>query len=153
MESSYGAVTKQIMESSYGAVTKQIMESCYGAVTSLVYRYAVIGFRFGFLTSKKPVRVPYRIKQYTRSLNHDFNISSSCLAGKNHALPQHLPNPVHFLSIRRLYFHSNAKLWSSDKTNYGVKLWFSDKTNYGVKLWSSDKTNYGVKLWSQVMVQ
>ena len=27
MESSYGAVTKQIMESSYGAVTKQIMES------------------------------------------------------------------------------------------------------------------------------
>ena len=113
MESSYGAVTKQIMESSYGAVTKQIMESCYGAVTSLVYRYAVIGFRFGFLTSKKPVHVPYRIKQYTRSWNHDFNnISSSCLAGKNHALPQHLPNPVHFLSIRRLYFHSNAKLWS-----------------------------------------
>ena len=43
------------------------------------------------------------------SLNHDFNkISSSCLAGNNHALPQHLPNPVHFLSIRRVYFHSNA---------------------------------------------
>ena len=42
------------------------------------------------------------------SLNHDFNISSSCLAGNNHALPQYLPNPVHFLSIRRVYFHSNA---------------------------------------------
>ena len=42
------------------------------------------------------------------SLNHDFNISSSCLAGNNHVLPHHLPNPVHFLSIRRVYFHSNA---------------------------------------------
>ena len=42
------------------------------------------------------------------SLNHDFNISSSCLAGNNHALPQNLPNPEHFLSIRRVYFHSNA---------------------------------------------
>ena len=42
------------------------------------------------------------------SLNHDFNISSSCLAGNNHALPQHLHNPVHFLSIRRVYFHNNA---------------------------------------------
>ena len=42
------------------------------------------------------------------SLNHDFNISSSCLAGNKHALPQHRPNPVHFLSIRRVYFHSNA---------------------------------------------
>ena len=42
------------------------------------------------------------------SLNHDFNISSSRLAGNNHAPPQHLPNPVHFLSIRRVYFHSNA---------------------------------------------
>ena len=45
------------------------------------------------------------------SLNHDFNISSSCLAalaGNNRALPQHLPNQVHFLSIRRVYFHSNA---------------------------------------------
>ena len=42
------------------------------------------------------------------SLNHDFNISSGCLAGNNHALPQHLPNPVNFLSIRRVYFHSNA---------------------------------------------
>ena len=81
---------------------------------SLVYRYAVNRAHrykesvFGFLTNKKPVRIPYRIKKYTRSLNHDFNISNSCLAGKNHALPQHLPNPVHFLSIRRLYFHSNA---------------------------------------------
>ena len=53
-------------------------------------------------------RVPYRIKKYMTSLNHDFNISSSCLAGNNHALPQHLPNPVHFLSIRRVYFHSNS---------------------------------------------
>ena len=42
------------------------------------------------------------------SLNHDFNISSSCLAGNNHALPQHLPNTVDFLSIRRVYFRSNA---------------------------------------------
>ena len=42
------------------------------------------------------------------SLNHDFNISSSCLAFNNHALSQHLSNPVHFLSIRRVYFHSNA---------------------------------------------
>ena len=42
------------------------------------------------------------------SLNHDFNISSSCLAANNHALPQNLPNPVHFLAIRRVYFHSNA---------------------------------------------
>ena len=42
------------------------------------------------------------------SLNHDFNISSGCLAGNNHALPQHLPNPVDFLSIRRVYFHGNA---------------------------------------------
>ena len=32
-------------------------------------------------------------------------LSNAC---KNHALPQHLPNPVHFLSIRRVYFHSNA---------------------------------------------
>ena len=42
------------------------------------------------------------------SLNHDFSISSSCLAGNNHALLQHLPNPVHFLSIRRVHFHSNT---------------------------------------------
>ena len=42
------------------------------------------------------------------SLNGVFNISSSCLSGNNHALPQYPPNPVNFLSIRRVYFHSNA---------------------------------------------
>ena len=35
-------------------------------------------------------------------------ISSSCLSGNNHALPQHPPNPVNALSIRRVYFPSNA---------------------------------------------
>ena len=40
------------------------------------------------LTSEKPVCVPY--EKYMTSLNHDFNISSSCLSGNNHALPQHL---------------------------------------------------------------
>ena len=42
------------------------------------------------------------------SFNHDFTISNSCLSGNNHALPQHLHNPVKLLSIRRVYFHSNA---------------------------------------------
>ena len=31
------------------------------------------------------------------SLNHDFNISSCCLSGNYHALPQHLHNPVKLL--------------------------------------------------------
>ena len=61
-------------------------------------------FGIGFLTSKKPVRVPYQMT----SLNHVFNKSSSFLSGNNHALPQYPPNPFNFLSIRRVYFHSNA---------------------------------------------
>ena len=66
-------------------------------------------FSVRFLTSKKPVGVPYRIKNIgDRWTTTSIFISSSCLVGKNHALPQHLPNPVNFLSIRRLYFHSNA---------------------------------------------
>ena len=42
------------------------------------------------------------------SLNHDFNISSSCLSGNNHVLQQYPPNPMNFLSIRRVYYHSNS---------------------------------------------
>ena len=91
---------------------------CYPwcVATSLVNRYAVNRahryresvFGTGFLASEKPVRVPYRIIKYLTLLNHEFNISSSFLLGNNHALPQHLPNPVHFLAIRRVYFHSNT---------------------------------------------
>ena len=47
-------------------------------------------------------------KKNITSLNHVFNISSSCLSGNNHALPQNPPTPVNFLSIRRVYFHSNT---------------------------------------------
>ena len=36
-------------------------------------------------------------KKYMTSLNHDFNATSRCLSGNNHALPQHLPNPVNLL--------------------------------------------------------
>ena len=58
-------------------------------------------------------------QKYMTSLNHDFNISSSCLAGNNHALPQNLHNPVHFLSIRRVYFHSNAAKAAMFDTDVG----------------------------------
>ena len=64
------------------------------------------------------------------SLNHDFNISSSCLAGNNHALPQHRSNPVHFLSIRRVYFHSNA-------TNHPAKAFAMFDTDVGSYSWSA----------------
>ena len=36
-------------------------------------------------------------KKYMTSLNHDLNATSRCLSGNNHALPQHLPNPVNLL--------------------------------------------------------
>ena len=52
-------------------------------------------------------------KNDMRSLNHDFNISSNCLSGNNHALSQYSPNPVNFLSIRRVYFYSNVANHSS----------------------------------------
>ena len=78
-------------------------------------------------------------EKYTMSLKHEFTTSSSCMSGNNHALPQHLPNPVSFLSIRRVFFHSNAAnhsakppclilMWVAMLSFHGVRLrWFTDK--------------------------
>ena len=63
---------------------------------------------FGSLTSEKPVCVPYQIKHMT-SLNHDFNIlvAVACRATTMPCcnIPLH---PLNLLSIRQVYFHSNA---------------------------------------------
>ena len=50
-----------------------------------------------------------------RYVTLEWPLSSSCMSTNNHALSQHRPNPVNFVSIRRVYFHSNA-------SNHSAKL-------------------------------
>ena len=59
------------------------------------------------------------------SLKYDFNTSSSCLAGNNRALPQDLPNPMHFLSFRQVYFLSFRRVYfHSNQSRAGVLCTF-----------------------------